>query len=362
MSEFGDVRKILVIILRLIGDVLLSTPVCRALKENFPKARVTALVNSGTADVLKGSPLVDEIMVFDRGLKTGNSLERLPKEVSFFREIRAKGFDMTVSLTSGDRAAIASYLSGARYRLAYHPGKSGLAGKKHFYTHLAKKRDVGHKVLQYLDILRQFGIDTEDLSVEFSVPMDARAFARKAFKDRMPDANRKTVHIHPVSKRLHKCWRDDFVAEVIRWLDEHGVSVVVTSSPEPMEMEKTESIISMLPEEARSRVIDLCGKTTIAELAAVSEASDLFFGVDSAPMHLAAAVGTPVVAIFGAGERSWAPWGEGHAVITKQIAERNGLGRAERIKRNVEGITQEEVKEKLKLALDKPRKLEGAPS
>ncbi len=102
------------------------------------------------------------------------------------------------------------------------------------------------------------------------------------------------------------------MAEVISWLLDIGTIVIVTSSPDKREMEKSQRILSLIPnlQSRNSAVINLCGKTTIKQLGAVSEASDLFFGVDSAPMHIAAAAGTPVIALFGPmGIFNWFPWG-----------------------------------------------------
>ena len=110
-TNFRNVKKILVIKLRHIGDVLLAVPVFRALRESFPNAYIAALVNSGTEDVLSGNPLIDEIFIFNRNIKKMNTAMRYIKELSFLKQIRMKRFDMTVDLTSGDRAAIVSLLS-----------------------------------------------------------------------------------------------------------------------------------------------------------------------------------------------------------------------------------------------------------
>ena len=88
MNEFKDVKNILVIKLRHIGDVLLTVPVFRALRETFPGAQISALVNSGTEDVLAGNPLIDEIIVFDRSVKSTSLLIKCIKEFSFLSMVR----------------------------------------------------------------------------------------------------------------------------------------------------------------------------------------------------------------------------------------------------------------------------------
>ena len=351
--NFSGIKKILVIKLRHIGDVLLSVPVFRALRENFPEAHITALVNSGTEEALETSPFINEIIAFDRSIKKMNFPQKYTKEISFLRMIRRKGFDMAVDLTGGDRAAIISFVSGAAYRLG-HDIREGFLGKIYLYTHLAVRNNNQHTILQNLDVVTQFGIKTDNLSVNLFIPEDAKMFVKKVFEKKginkikttplcpplkrgefkggvFSEGNAKVVHVHPTSRWLFKCWKDEYMAAVINWLTDRGIIVIVTSAPDKREMEKAKRILSFASGDSPdstaspvnmgqspipprftvhgSRLLDLCGKTNIKQLAAISEVSDLFFGVDSAPMHIAAAVGTPVVALFGpSGAFHWGPW------------------------------------------------------
>mgnify|MGYP001563031395 CR=1 FL=1 len=337
-SMFKNIKKILVIKLRHIGDVLLTVPTIRALKETFYDAGVSVLVNPGTEDVLSGNALIDELIVLDRAVKNLPIIKRYIEEAMFLKKIRTKGFDMTVDLTGGDRAAILSFLSGARYRLAADFGRKGFIGKKYLYTHLADVDKQKHMVLQNLDVVRNFGITTDNTDVDFFIPEEAKMFVRRIFEENnLSKSNNspsppfakggaggvmdKVVHIHPTSRWLFKCWKDEYMADVIGWLIDNGVKVVVTSAPDEKEITKARGILSLIPnpQSLIPNLIDLSGKTTIKELAAISEASDLFIGVDSAPMHIAAAVGTPVIALFGPTGREWIPYGEGNTVISKDM-------------------------------------------
>ena len=332
--NFNGVKKIFVIKLRHIGDVLLTVPVFRSLRENFPQAHITAIVNSGTEAVLTGNPLINEVIAFDRTIKKINPVQKYLKELYFLKKIRGKGFDMTVDLTSGDRAALISFASGAKYRLASDTGKDGFPGKRYFYTHLAKNDSSQHMVLQNLDVVRQFGISTENLIVDIFIPEDARTFVKNVFeKNNIPPLTKggpregKVIHVHPTSRWLFKCWKDEYMAEVISWLLNMGIKVVVTSSSDKKEMDKARKILSLVSYQLSAishQLIDLCGKTNIKQLAAISEASELFLGVDSAPMHIAAAVGTPVIALFGpSGAFHWGPWDNNYR---EQGAESRGQG------------------------------------
>jgi heptosyltransferase-3 len=304
--NFQGVRKILVIKLRHIGDVLLTVPVFRALREHFPDARIAALVNAGTEDVLGGNPLIDEMLLFERRIKKLSPLQRYLREIQFLKEVRTRGFDMTIDLTGGDRAAILSFVSGARYRVGWMQ-KKGFPGKKRLYTHLSLPEEKNHMVVQNLDVVSRFGIDTRNLSVDFHIPGQDRDLVRTMFRTRKITEGEAIVHIHPTSRWLFKCWKDEYMAEVILWLLGRDIAVVLTSSPESREMEKARRILSLVG--PHQKLVNLCGNTTIKQLGAVAERATLFFGVDSAPMHIAAAVGTPVIALFGpSGAFSWGPW------------------------------------------------------
>lgn len=322
---FIDSGKILVIKLRHIGDVLLTAPVFRALRETFPDAGITALVNSGTEDMLKGNPLIDEVITYDRDIKKLSPVRRYLKETAFLRGLRKKGYAMTVDLTGGDRAAVISLLSGAKYRLGWKQ-KKGLPGKTFFYTHLAEPDHHKHTVLQNLDVLKSFGITTDNLAVDLPIAEADRAFAEDIVRNIRKTTDTEIIHVHPTSRWLFKCWKDEHMAEVINWLLSEGRAVIVTASPGPKEMDRVKKIISLVG--PSPRLIDLSGTTTLKQLGAISEKADLFFGVDSAPMHMAAAAGTPVVALFGpSGAFHWGPWDNGLNEL-KRYEGRGGVRRS----------------------------------
>jgi heptosyltransferase-3 len=207
-------------------------------------------------------------------------------------------------------------------------------------------------VLQNLEVVRQFGIDTKHEQLDFFIPEDAKLFVKRVFEKNGLTGNDTVVHVHPTSRWLFKCWKDKYMAEVIRRLIDNGSKVIVTSSPEKHELEKAQYIISLV--DSHQSLIDMTGKTTIKQLAAIADASDIFIGVDSAPMHIAAAVGTPVIAVFGAGVKSWRPWCERHIVLFKEAVSRKGIKRKEYIKENLLQITPDDVmKEVQQLLIEK---------
>ncbi|HZR45268.1 MAG TPA: putative lipopolysaccharide heptosyltransferase III [Candidatus Manganitrophaceae bacterium] len=312
------IERILVIKLRQIGDVLLTVPALRAVREHYPNAHIAVMVSAGTEAMLTGNRLIDEVIVFDRSVVNDALFGRIRRELSFAFDLRKKRFDLAIDLTSGDRAAILSFFSGARYRVGADPLGKGFLGKKFLYTHCRPIRNSrAHTVEQNLEVVRQIGIDTSDRSLSMAIPEEAQQAVQALFaRHRVADPALK-VHLHPTSRWLFKCWRDEAAAALIDLLSEqYRAQVLLTCGPGRAEKEKARRIFDL----SRLKPVDLIGKTSLKELAAISKRSDLFIGVDSAPMHIAAAVGTPVVALFGpSGEHHWRPWGEGHTVVAKAM-------------------------------------------
>lgn len=299
-------RSIVVFKQRHIGDVLLSTPVFRALRASFPSARITAVVNEGTEEMLSGNPDVDGIVVFRRSLRDAGGIARWKAEVSLLREVRACRPELAVQLTEGDRGAVLSLLSGAKDRLGVAPGRPGIFGKERLFTHLSPAPGrYRHAVLRDLDVLAAAGIPADDLKLRFFfTERDAEYVARKLARAGVPGDMPYAV-IHPTSRWTFKCWRDEGMAGIAAHLFGNGVFPVVTSGPDPAEVAQAERIAAM----SAVPCALLAGSLSLKELGAAIASARLFFGVDSAPMHLSAAVGTPAVALFGpTGAYNWAPW------------------------------------------------------
>ncbi len=351
---FEGVEKILVIKLKEIGDVVLTLPVFRVLREHFREAHIAALVNSGTEEVLSQNPFLNEVIIFDRGLKKLPFPERVYNEVRFLKAIREKRFDMVVDLTGVDRSAMISCISGARYRLADNSPQKGFPWKRYVYTHRSKKIYEHHSLIKNLDVVKAFGISTDNVVLELPVQEKDREFVREIFRSRNIREHDRILHVHPVSRLSYKCWKDEYMAEVIHWAVCRDIKVIITSSPEKRELEKVKKIISRVytksnplsredGEKNIQNLLDLSGRTTIRELAAVSEASSQFFGVDSAPMHIAASVGTPVMVLFGKAEKRWAPWGDGHRVFSGHLEKGEGKADEQYVRDNLLQIRPRDV-------------------
>jgi heptosyltransferase III len=314
--ENKRVERILLIRLRNIGDVLLMVPAVRAFREAFPRAHIAALVNAGTEEMLTGNPLLNEVLVFDRRWKELPFPQKTAREIGFLREVRRRRFDLAVNMTEGDRGAFLCLASGAAMKIGVYDPGPGLWWKRRVFDCLVRMPDwKAHMVEQMLEIPRQLGLRTTDKRVEiFGSPEDEEGIRKLLAKEGVGPRDR-LVHIHPTSRWLFKCWRDEGMAGVIDALEKTGnVRVVLTAGGDKREMEKIGRILNF----CESRPVNLAGRITLKQLAALSRLSRLFIGVDTAPMHIAAAAGTPVLALFGpSGEFNWGPWGKGHVVIKK---------------------------------------------
>lgn len=313
-----EIGKILLIRLRNIGDVLLMVPTVRAFAQSFPGVQITALVNAGTEEVLTGNPLLHEVLVFDPRWKTLPFAERWKKEVAFAAGVRRRKFDLAANLTEGDRGDFLCLASGAPLKVGVYEKSKTLWWKKRAFDLLVRRSDWRAPIVeQMLDTPRSLGLPVADKRVEIHfAPADRervdRLLAEQGIGPAVP-----VVQVHPTSRWLFKCWRDEgFAAIIDRLENEGGVRVVLTGGGEARELDKIRSILAL----CQSRPANLAGRIRLKELAALSARARFFIGVDTAPMHIAAAVGTPVIALFGpSGEFNWGPWGEGHAVIKRDL-------------------------------------------
>ncbi len=301
-------NRILVIKLKQPGDVLVSTPVIAALKEAWPHCHLTYLVPKGTEEMVAGHPGLDELLVVDRRNETwGQSLR-------FVRDVRRRRFDLVIELSGGDRGAIYSWLSGAQERLGFEHPRQPFWQRRGCFTRLLPRPPVRmHLVDQNLEPLRALGLRPQKPRLQFfwDQEVEERVQGLIASLDMSPGA---FVVMHPGAGWRFKCWTPQGYARVLEALHDRGLSVVLTGSRAAHEQE----LLAAILQESRVKPSNLAGRLTLKELGALIARARLFFGMDSAPMHLAAAVGTPAVALFGpSGVFNWGPWGTGHLVIQK---------------------------------------------
>lgn len=296
--------RILAIKLKQIGDVLLSEPALRAIKTHFPSAHLTVIVNSYTAPMLKYVDYIDELLGYDRRLKKLSILKRIKGELKFCKNFFLNNYDMVINFATGDRGAIYSLVSGAKYKIGFFT-KNGLIGKNLIYDKLLIEPDT-HTVMHDLYLVcKGLNILPNAYKVRFYLKDEIIDHAKNRLRKLGINQGDLLVYLHPLTHWSFKSWRDDYMAIVINWLLKNGIKVIIGGNGEK-EKRRVENILSFVNKE---KVINLVGKLDLEELCGIIYHCHLFFGVDSAPMHIAAALNKPVVALFGPSlTHRWGPW------------------------------------------------------
>ncbi len=337
-------RNILVINLKHIGDVLVATPVFTALKEAYPDTRLSVLVDKGTEDMVTLNPVVDEVLVLDRAQRA-SLVAGLFRQASFPLKLRKKHFDLVLELSAGDRGAFLGFLTGAKERVGFAPHRKRVLGRHCLFTRLVRINTTTQHMVDYnLALARSLGIEPLEkrLSIFWS-ETDEKACTKHLLDNELAEGDPYVV-MHPTSRWLFKAWNSKGYALVCDHIAEkHKLPVVITSAPDEKEKRRIEEVFAL----AKSRPIDLSGQLSLKQLACCISKSLLFIGVDSAPMHIAAAVNTPAIVLFGpSGDHMWGPWGDGHIVIKKgwscQPCGRDGCN-GSKVSQCLEAITPEEV-------------------
>ena len=302
----GECLRALVVKLRHHGDVLLAAPVLSVLKAHAPRLEIDALVYDDTAPMLAGHPALAQLHIVGRDWRTLGAWAQFSEERRLLRMLRSRGYDLLVHLTEHPRGAWLSRLLRVRHSVAPHMADRGRWWRKSF-THLYPLVRNRHQVEVNLDALRRIGVypALNERKVQFVPGTDAE---HKLASLGLPQG---FVHMHPASRWTFKCWPAERNAQLADRLAAEGHQVVLTAAPQ-----ETDFIGQVLAKTA-SKPMNLAGKLSLKELGALTARARLFIGVDSMPMHLAAAMGTPTIALFGpSNEEQWAPWNVEQRIVT----------------------------------------------
>lgn len=311
----SSLRRALVIKLRHHGDVLLTSPVFAGLKAAAPDCEIDALVYRDTAPLLEGHPAISQIHTIDRGWKKLSPLAQLGAEWALLTALRHRRYDLVIHLTEHRRGAWLTRLLAPRWSVAPAYRKGGKFWRNSF-SHLvsAPGHALRHTVERNLDALRVLGIHPPPAGRKLVLVPGAEAEAKiDALLAEAGLAAGDFIHLHPGSRWLFKCWPVEKTAALIEQLNADGHRLVLTAAPD----ERERAMIAELRRLSAAPVLDLSGQLSLRELAALTARAKLFVGVDSAPMHIAAAMGTPVAALFGpSGDKEWGPWMVRQKVLT----------------------------------------------
>lgn len=307
--DFTSIQRVLLIKLRHHGDVLLCSPLPHALRARHPHLEVDALVYADTAPMLAGHPDLQRLHVIDKRWREQGWRTQLGQEWALLQTLRSRRYDLILHLTESWRGAALCRLLQAPYAAvaAYPRRRHSRFWRNSFSHHAAIPGRLRHTVEKHLDLLRVLGLQPAVAERQLILTLQDAARARIDAQLRAAGLNDQPfILIHPTSRWMFKCWDEDKLVQLIDRLHADGHAVVLSCAPDARELASLASLQRALRQPPR---LDLGGQLQLPELAALIARAELFIGVDSAPMHMAAALGTPCIALFGpSGDLEWGPY------------------------------------------------------
>ena len=304
-------KNILIVRTDRIGDVLLTTPAIAALRKHFSSARISILVSPATREIVEGNPHIDEVMVDDR--KGGHR-----GLLGFWKlvfEIKKRKFDLAIVFHTKKRTNFLCYHAGIPERIGYRNNKCGFLLTKQIED--LRPQGTTHEVQYCLDVVKHLGVVGGDLKLFMPLKPESDQWAKKAFKDFGIQEGSPVVAVHPGASCISKRWPAERFAELIRMMPE-DVRIVLVGSQE------NSQIASQIQFSTKKPILDLIGKASLSQLAGVLRRCRLLISNDSGPVHVAVAVETPVISIFGRNQAGlsparWRPLGPKDVVIHKEV-------------------------------------------
>ena len=330
-----EFRKILLIKLSAVGDVVHTFPVLNKLKRRYPAARLDWLVTAPIAELLQHNPAISNVIEFSRD--EWSAPWRSTPYVSAARliaQLRAVEYDLVIDLQGQFRSAVFAFTSGAPVRVGFDkpradvwknsPRQIPADGRKHawqgaregswlaYTDHIALPTLDIHPVERYLGVGPMLGLDDGPADFSFPIPPEARARI-EALADYYDIAKAKLLVMAPGTNWETKEWRREAFAEVARHFMQNKFAVTLVGSER--ERALCDEVAKLAP-----GAINLAGETTLSELAALISRATICVTNDSGPMHLAVALGRPVVSIFGPTDPVWAgPYRRDGAVLRADL-------------------------------------------
>lgn len=293
--------KVLLLRLRLIGDVVFTTPAIRAMRRAYPNAKISYLVERDASPVVLNNPHLDEVIVAPRT----RGLRRVVDDIALGRRLRRRHFDVAIDMHGGPRSAWLTWMSGATERIGYD-----IPGRGWMYTRLvprARELRPRHSVLNQWDLLEALpawpgvAADPERDAVEMPLDRAAETRMRGRLERAGVPGDADVIVVHVSAGNPFRRWPEPFFAELVATLAEAGASRRLVLSSGPSDRDAASRIAADAAARLGplgNRVVQL-GEFDLQELRALIGLSRLFVGGDTGPLHIAAATSTPIVGIYG---------------------------------------------------------------
>jgi len=296
-------ERLLIVLLGAIGDVVCGMPLVQRLRLGWPGTRIAWAVEPAAAALLDAHPAVDEVIVFRRRQGGAALLE-------FLRAVRASRPELTLDLQRHFKSGLTSRWSGAPRRVSFH-WRNSREGNWFFNTEsIGPVRDLTPKLTHFLRFADHLGVPPAPISFGLA----ARAAERAQVAPLLAAAGERFAALYVGSSWASRQWLPRYTAELCQTLRARGLGVVLVGGPADAPF--AEQVLAS----GAGAVVNAVGRTSLREVIAVMERAAVAVGPDSGPMHIATAVGTPVVALFGATSPARSgPWGWHHLVVRGDV-------------------------------------------
>lgn len=290
-----------------LGDVVQTLPILAALRQRFPLAHITWVVNSAYASLIRPISLIDEIIEFPRQHYKSLGLDAARRSLGFLSLLHRQRFDLAIDLQGLLRSGLMTFATGARTRIGLATAREGA---RFCYNRIVDDRPLEQGAVdRYWKLAEAIGVG----AMPKQSPLELSAAERRWAADAISGLPRPIVAINAGSRWATKRWPAEHFAATINQQTSTG-SVILVGGP------GEEAIAAQVAAACRLPTRDFAGKTSLRELAALLEQADVVLTNDSGPMHLAAAVGTPTVAIFTCTSPLRAgPFGFGHHIAQTNV-------------------------------------------
>jgi heptosyltransferase-1 len=308
--------NILIVKLSAVGDVVHTLPALSGLRKLYPDAHITWVIEEASADLITGHPYLDCVIVSHRkkwlaDIRCGKIRKIFLEIKDFIHALRSRPYDLVIDFHGLFKSAIIVLLSSGKRKVGYDSMQelSGLFLNEKIPENMNK-----HAVDRYLDFLRYLGMNETKPDFLISTTDENRNRVEQLLQASAVDPRKPLVAVSPVALWETKLWEDAKFARLCdRIHEELNVNVILTGAV----YEDLARIQSLM----KTSAINLGGKTTLRDLAYLYKKASLLITTDSGPMHMAAAVGTPVVALFGPTDSArTGPYGKGHTVICTSLS------------------------------------------
>ncbi len=307
----NNFKNILIVRTDRMGDVVLTIPAIRALRATFPLAKIVLWIDRSTKELVDGLPFIDEIIIED---KTRGWF-------GYFGHIailRKKKFDLAVIFHTKNRTNAACFFAGIPYRFGYRNNKFGFL----LNHYVVDERHLGtkHEVEYCMDLLRHIGVNGTDLKLQVPRHKDTDIWAERFFMDHQL-FGRPVIAMHPAASCSTRFWPVEFYADLaVRFIRENKAAVIIVGD------KFVQPAANKIIAQAGSSAVDVTGQTSISQLISLLSLCKVLISNDSGPVHLAAAVGIPVISIFlrsqqGINPLRWRPLGDNNVLIQNKTGE-----------------------------------------